>query len=275
MGSSFGPLRLQLQAEVAVALLVAIVWTSGLTDRSARSRPLTAVAVAAAAAAASGVTVDDVITPATASAPPAPPPVPKAVSFAQMPADTGVAVFIPVRPGVAQTRIAMPNATAGYSPTTTLTFDDCGDPANMGALVDVLERNHRQALFFVTGQCRDRYPWLVTQLKAAGHQVCNHTYSHPDLRRLGDAAIRAEIRGGVMAGCPYFRPPYGSWDGPRGRIARIAAEFGLSVMLWDVDTRDWADADPDAMVATIRARGGVVLFHLHGRGTVKALSALG
>jgi peptidoglycan/xylan/chitin deacetylase (PgdA/CDA1 family) len=183
-------------------------------------------------------------------------------------------VFIPVRPGAAQTRMAIPNANAGYNPTTTVTFDDCGEPANIGGIVDALARSHRQALFFVTGQCRDRYPWLVGELKAAGHQVCNHTYSHPDLRRLGDAAIRAEIGGGVLAGCPYFRPPYGAWDGPRGRIARIAAEFGLTVMLWDVDTRDWADADPAAMVALIKARGGVVLFHLHGRRTLEALTAL-
>jgi peptidoglycan/xylan/chitin deacetylase (PgdA/CDA1 family) len=141
--------------------------------------------------------------------------------------------------------------------------------------VDVLQRSRRQALFFVTGQCRDRYPWLVGQLKAAGHQVCNHTYSHPDLRRLSDAAVRAEIARGVFAGCPYFRPPYGAWDGPRGRIARIAAEFGLSVLMWDVDTRDWAGADSAAMTATVRARGGVILFHLHGAHTVEALEALG
>ena len=204
-----------------------------------------------------------------------PPPVPKAVSFPQLPVNPAVAVFIPMRLGVAQTRLAIPNASAGYSATFTLTFDDCGDPATVGAIVDVLEREHRQALFFVTGQCRDRYPWLVDQLKAAGHQVCNHTYSHPDLRRLSDAAIRAEIAGGVMAGCPYFRPPYGSWDGPRGRIARIAAEFGLTVLLWDVDTRDWAGADPAAMAAAIHARGGLILFHLHGSGTVETLSSLG
>lgn len=210
-----------------------------------------------------------------ASVPPPPPPIPHAVLFTQLPVDQGVNVFIPARPGLGLTRMAVPNANAGYSPTITLTFDDCGEPAHMGAIVDVLEREHRQAYFFVTGQCRDRYPWLVDQLKAAGHQVCNHTYSHPDLRRLSDAAIRAEIGGGVMAGCPYFRPPYGSWDGPRGRIARIAAEFGLTVMLWDVDSRDWADADPNAMVAVVRARGGVVLFHLHGRGTLDAVSALG
>lgn len=221
---------------------------------------------------------DDVISPvpvAAAAAPALAPPVSRSTLFAQMPIDSAVNVFIPARSGLGQTRLAIPNAGAGYSSTVTLTFDDCGEPAQIGAIVDALEQEQRHALFFVTGQCRDRYPWLVDQLKAAGHQVCNHTYSHPDLRRLSDAAIRAEIAGGVMAGCPYFRPPYGAWDGPGGRVARIASEFGLTVLLWDVDTRDWADADPGAMVAAIRARGGVVLFHLHGRGTLEALHQLG
>lgn len=221
---------------------------------------------------------DDFISPvpvAAAAVPASAPPVSRSTLFAQLPIDAAVNVFVPARSGLGKTRLAIPNSSAGYSSTVTLTFDDCGEPAQMGAIVDALGQSQRQGLFFVTGQCRDRYPWLVDQLKAAGHQVCNHTYSHPDLRRLNDAAIRAEIAGGVMAGCPYFRPPYGSWDGPGGRVARIASEFGLTVLLWDVDTRDWADADPGAMVAAIRARGGVVLFHLHGRGTVEALHSLG
>jgi hypothetical protein len=42
-----------------------------------------------------------------------------------------------------------------------------------------------------------------------------------------------------------------------------------------VDTRDWAGADSAAMAATVRGRGGVILFHLHGAHTVEALEALG
>ena len=262
---------------VVAAWLAALVVALGLVDdsRAPGAGPLPAREPAAAIAP-EPTRADDRLPDAMPPPAPAPPPTPAPRSqvFAGMPVDASVPVFIPTRPTAAQTRLAIPNASAGYSPTITLTFDDCGDPANIGGIVDALGRSHRQALFFVTGQCRDHYPWLVGELKAAGHQVCNHTYSHPDLRRLSDAAIRAEIAGGVMAGCPYFRPPYGAWDGPRGRVARIAASFGLTVLLWDVDTRDWADADPAAMVAVIRSRGGVILFHLHGRRTLEAIQAL-
>jgi peptidoglycan/xylan/chitin deacetylase (PgdA/CDA1 family) len=190
--------------------------------------------------------------------------------FDQRPVNASVAVFIPTG-----TAAPVPNALPGRSSTITLTFDDCGTAAQMQAIVDALAITQRKAIFFVTGQCRDHYPWLVDTLLAAGHQVCNHTYSHPDLRRLSNAAIRSEIARGVMTGCPYFRPPYGAWDGPRGRIAAIAAEFGLQPMLWDVDSRDWAGAPANEIAALSKARGGVILLHLHGTHTAEAIRLIG
>lgn len=199
-------------------------------------------------------------------------PVPRSNVWPTLPVEqAAVNIPIPVRipPGA-----RVPSTAAGHSDGFTLSFDDCGDPAAMGAVVDRLVSAHRQALFFVTGQCRDRYPWLLGELSRAGQLACNHTYSHPDLSRLSDAQIRAEIAAGVRTGCPYFRPPFGSWDGPRGRVARIAREFGLSILMWDVDTRDWAGAEAAPMVEAVRRRGGVVLFHLHGSHTLEALDQL-
>ena len=195
-----------------------------------------------------------------------PPPVP----FDERPVDNSVAVFIPH--GVAA---PVPDALPGHSATVTLTFDDCGTADQIQAVVAALAEVNERGIFFITGQCRDHFPWLVSTLQAGGHLVCNHTYSHPDLRRLSNAAIRSEISRGVMAGCPYFRPPYGAWDGPRGRIARIAAEFGLQPMLWDVDSRDWAGAPADRIAAISKARGGVILLHLHGANTAEAIRLIG
>ena len=155
----------------------------------------------------------------------------------------------------------------------TLTFDDCGTPEAIHGILDILAQRGLQAIFFPTGMCRDQYPWLVPALVAAGHRVCNHTYSHPDLRRLSDAAVASEIQRGVSVNCDLFRPPYGALD-RSGRIARIAASLGYRIQLWDVDTRDWAGTPADLMVAMIHARGGVVLFHMHGIHTLEALGAL-
>jgi peptidoglycan/xylan/chitin deacetylase (PgdA/CDA1 family) len=155
----------------------------------------------------------------------------------------------------------------------TLTFDDCGTAAQIQAILDALADRGLQAIFFPTGQCRDQYPWLISTLLAAGHRVCNHTYSHPDLSRLSAGAIRAEILRGVSVDCDLFRPPYGAMD-RSGRVAGVAASLGYRVQIWDVDTRDWAGTPADVMVAMIRAKGGVVLFHMHGRNTVEAVRTL-
>jgi hypothetical protein len=155
----------------------------------------------------------------------------------------------------------------------TLTFDDCGTADAIHAILDVLADRGLRAIFFPTGQCRDQFPWLVPTLLAAGHRVCNHTYSHPVLPRLSNAAIASEIQRGVSAGCDLFRPPYGAMDSG-GRVASVAASLGYRIQLWDVDTRDWAGTPADVMDAMIRARGGVVLFHMHGIHTVEALRAL-
>jgi peptidoglycan/xylan/chitin deacetylase (PgdA/CDA1 family) len=199
-----------------------------------------------------------------------PMPIPTEVPYDQRPVDNAVAVFIPH--GFAA---PIPNALPGQSSTVTLTFDDCASAAQIQAVVAALAEVHERGVFFITGQCRDHFPWLVGALQASGHLVCNHTYSHPDLRRLSNTAVRSEIGRGVMAGCPYFRPPYGAWDGPRGRIARIAAEFGLQPMLWDVDSRDWAGAPADRIAALARSRGGVILLHLHGANTPDAIRLIG
>lgn len=198
-------------------------------------------------------------------------PVPPAVvPFDQRPADNTVFVFVP--PGVAA---PVPDASPGHSARLTLTFDDCGSADQIQAIVAARAEVHERGIFFITGQCRDHFPWLISTLLAGGHLVCNHTFSHPDLRRLSNAAVRRELSRGVMAGCPYFRPPYGAWDGPRGRIARIAAEFGLQPMLWDVDSRDWSGAPADRIAAVARARGGIILLHLHGANTPEAIRLIG
>jgi peptidoglycan/xylan/chitin deacetylase (PgdA/CDA1 family) len=155
----------------------------------------------------------------------------------------------------------------------TLTFDDCGTADAIRAIMDLLAQRGLHAIFFPTGMCRDQFPWLVPTLLAAGHSVCNHTYSHADLSRASDAVIVSEIQRGVTVGCNLFRPPYGAMD-RAGRVARIASSLGYRIQLWDVDTRDWAGTPAPAMDAMIRARGGVVLFHMHGIHTLEALSTL-
>jgi peptidoglycan/xylan/chitin deacetylase (PgdA/CDA1 family) len=109
---------------------------------------------------------------------------------------------------------------------------------------------------------------------AAMAAVCNHTYSHPRLTKLSDAGIKAEIAGGTHVNCDLMRPPWGDWDGPGGRVERIANSQGFRIQMWDVETFDWAGASTADILASIRAQGGIVLLHLNGYHTVEALRDL-
>ncbi len=160
----------------------------------------------------------------------------------------------------------------------TLTFDDgAQNAAQVTALLDLLRKEKVQAIFFPTGYWAETHPKLVERMGQDGHQVCNHTYSHPDLRqpRLSDDAIRKEISKGAGAGkCKLFRPPMRATD---ERVERIVAEMGYTLYLWDVDSRDWEGLPADDMVNRVLARvkpGSVVLFHMHGAAMLQAVTTL-
>ncbi|MCA9642073.1 MAG: polysaccharide deacetylase family protein, partial [Myxococcales bacterium] len=101
--------------------------------------------------------------------------------------------------------------------------------------------------------------------------------THPNLasRRISDRGLRQEIEKGAGFGrCKLFRPPMMAHD---ERSDRVAAELGLSVFLWDIDTRDWEEIPADEIYnRVLRAvePGSVVLFHLQARRTLRALRGL-
>jgi peptidoglycan/xylan/chitin deacetylase (PgdA/CDA1 family) len=165
-----------------------------------------------------------------------------------------------------------------------LTFDDYGSTAQVKRIVAILDRNHVRGRFFPVGAWARANPDLVRYIEAHGHAVGNHTYDHPDLTRLSNAAVAREIAGGAEAyGSPaLLRPPYGA-GAFTTRIRRAAAAQGLKVCFWTVDTRDWAGASAarivrrvlhgDATTPPARA-DGVVLMHMFGRHTAAALQPM-
>src|SRR5581483_12394739 len=83
------------------------------------------------------------------------------------------------------------------SDTVLLTFDDYGTPEEINDLLNILADKGVKAMFFVIGSWADEHPELVAQIAAAGHELGNHTYSHPNLLRLSDAAILEEVDKGI------------------------------------------------------------------------------
>jgi chitooligosaccharide deacetylase len=123
-----------------------------------------------------------------------------------------------------------------------LTFDD-GPSQWTAALLDVLAEHDVRATFFVLGEHALERPELVARAAAEGHELGNHTLTHPDLPELGDEEIREELERAnaaiaAAAGVTptIFRAPHLRVD---ERVLSFAAELGLHHVGCDVIPRDW------------------------------------
>ena len=164
-----------------------------------------------------------------------------------------------------------------------LTFDDGPRPPHTGRVLDVLDRYGVPATFFCVGLHAHAHTEELDRMAEAGHRVGNHTWSHPFLPDLSPADLAVQLdrtdeaiaRAGSTGG-RLFRPPYGS------RTPEILDWFaehdrGSTMVLWDVDTGDWAmpGADTIARRALAQARpGSIVLMHDGGGDRSQTAEAL-
>lgn len=158
-----------------------------------------------------------------------------------------------------------------------LTFDDGPGPRTR-ALLDILSQRDVPATFFVLGDSVLNHPGHARAIAQAGHDLANHTWSHPRLTELSRervwwevAACAAAIEAVGGQARPYLRPPYGSRD---EQLLDVAEELGYVLVMWDVDSRDWELTDADQVLERALARvrpGSIVLFHDRPKVTLKVL----
>jgi len=161
-----------------------------------------------------------------------------------------------------------------------LTFDDGGPEWRANEILDVLKEAGVRSTFFLLGEWVREHPGVVRRMAAEGHELANHSYSHPRFSWLDAAAMRGELLAAKAAieetagrgMAKLFRPPYGEYD---STLAGVLAELGYrEPVLWDVDSRDWTGSGREEIAQTVLADtgpGAIVLFHLHGANTAAAL----
>lgn len=158
-----------------------------------------------------------------------------------------------------------------------LTFDDGPSNDHTPALLNALRRNGLRATMFNEGRYAAAYPSQVRAQVNAGMWIGDHGYTHPHLTQLGRTQIDSEISRTQQAianaggGTPkLFRPPYGETN---AAVRSVGDRYGLTEILWDVDSLDWNGATTDAIVqaAARLTDGQIILMHEWSANTLAAI----
>ena len=162
-----------------------------------------------------------------------------------------------------------------------LTFDAAWGNEDTEALIEILGRYGVRATFFVVGEWAERYPESVRALHDAGHEVMNHSDTHPHMTKLSRAEMLAQVSAcddkvEALTGVRpiLFRPPYGDYD---NALVGAMRDSGHYTIQWDVDSLDWKDPPPEAIASRVleRAReGSIILFHNAAKNTPAALPSV-
>src|SRR6476646_3056499 len=160
-----------------------------------------------------------------------------------------------------------------------MTFDDGPSAKLTPKLLELLAAHHIKATFFLIGQNVAENPEIVAREAREGHEIANHSWSHPNLAKMSDDGVRGQlrktdeaIRSAAGIGPTLLRPPYGSITARQKKW--LSQEFGYKIVLWDVDPLDWrrpgARVVCNRIVKNTRA-GSIVLAHDIHPGTIEAM----
>lgn len=149
-----------------------------------------------------------------------------------------------------------------------LSFDDGPHPRLTPVILEILEEYGIKATFFMVGENVGYYPAAARAVAEAGHEIGNHTFSHRKFGRMGRADMEREIVSceeaiAALTERPvrFIRPPEGEMS---ETVRQVAGDLRYRVILWDVDTRDWAHTPPDEITRhildTVQA-GDIILMH--------------
>jgi probable sporulation protein (polysaccharide deacetylase family) len=135
-------------------------------------------------------------------------------------------------------------------------------------MLETLKRHGVQATFFLEGRWVKENPSMAKMIVDAGHEVGNHSYTHPNMKTLGADAVREQlvktnevieaITGNDVV---WFAPPSGSY---RDEVVAIAHDLQLGTIMWSVDTIDWQRPEPNVLINRVMGKihpGAMILMH--------------
>jgi len=149
-----------------------------------------------------------------------------------------------------------------------LTFDDGPHPARTPEILKILNEYNVKATFFVIGKNVEYYPETFQKIISDGHEIGNHTYTHRSLKKCTTDLVKKEIQAFEKIISEYstvksalIRPPGGLYG---NSLEDYAINNNYNIILWSVDTMDWAHKDVDEIVDNILTNtdgGDIILMH--------------
>lgn len=159
-----------------------------------------------------------------------------------------------------------------------LSFDAAWGNEQTDTLLDILDEYEVKSTFFLVKQWVDNYPDDVKEIAVHGHDVGNHSSTHPHMAELSSEEQQKEIEECNKAieeltgtSPTLFRAPYGEYDDDL--VNNLKAD-NMYCVQWNIDSLDWKDPSPDEMVSRIKSKlcpGSVILMHNGATNTPEAL----
>lgn len=163
-----------------------------------------------------------------------------------------------------------------------LSFDAAWGADFTDDLLAILARHNVRATFFLVGFWVEKYPEVARQIAEAGHEIGNHSSTHPHMTTLSAEQITFEItrthdliKDTTGQTARLFRPPFGEYN---NRVIATLESLGYHTIQWSIDSLDWQkDMTRDGIITRVTSRahpGGIVLFHNNATHTPQALEPI-
>lgn len=159
-----------------------------------------------------------------------------------------------------------------------ISFDAAWGADRTDELLAILEEHQIRTTFFLVRFWVEKYPEVVQRISRAGHEIGNHSATHPHMASLSADQIRFELQSThdlIKETCgqeaSLFRPPFGEYS---NSVIENAEAVGYQTIQWSVDSLDWRPLSTDEIVRRVTTRvepGSIVLFHNNGEHTPDAL----
>lgn len=153
-----------------------------------------------------------------------------------------------------------------------LTIDAAWEDDKTPFILETLDKYNIKATFFLCGFWVDKYPDNVKAIAAAGHEIGNHTNTHPHMNKLSNEQIKKELTDfeaklkklGIKQ-CSAFRAPYGEYN---DNVIKAVRAMGYEVLQWNIDTIDWREErSSETILAAVLPKltpGSIILSHNNG-----------